>query len=145
MCGLAAVVGRSGADLRATIVQRMTDSLRHRGPDDTGFHCDEFAALGFRRLSILDLTPTGHQPMLTPEGDCAIVFNGEIYNYVELRSDLEKLGHVFRSTSDTEVLLRSYLVWGPECVQRLNGMWAFIISDRRRGIVFGSRPSHCEV
>lgn len=139
MCGLAAVVGRTGANVRAAIVHRMNDSLRHRGPDDTGFHCDDFAALGFRRLSILDLTPTGHQPMLTPEGDCAIVFNGEIYNYVELRSELEKLGHVFRSTSDTEVLLRSYLAWGSACVHRLNGMWAFIISDRRRRVVFGSR------
>jgi asparagine synthase (glutamine-hydrolysing) len=139
MCGLAAIVGHIDVRSRTEVVQRMTDALRHRGPDDDGVHYDEFASLGFRRLAILDLTPTGHQPMLTPAGDCAVVFNGEIYNYVELRDELEGLGHVFRSASDTEVLLHAYLQWGPDCVTRFNGMWAFIISDRRRGVVFGSR------
>jgi asparagine synthase (glutamine-hydrolysing) len=117
----------------------MTKVLQHRGPDDSGFEVSGPVGLGFRRLSILDLTPTGHQPMSTPDGQLTIVFNGEIYNYIELRKELAGRGHQFRSTGDTEVLLHAYLEWGRECLARLNGMWAFVIHDRARGVVFASR------
>jgi asparagine synthase (glutamine-hydrolysing) len=121
------------------IVRRMAEVIRHRGPDDSGEYVSGPIGFGFRRLSILDLTPSGHQPMSTPDGRFTIVFNGEIYNYRELRRELEAAGHVFRSTGDTEVLLHAYLQWGPDCLSRLNGMWAFLIHDRVRRVVFGSR------
>jgi asparagine synthase (glutamine-hydrolysing) len=139
MCGLAVILGRGGARVDPDVVERMTAILSHRGPDDSGTFMSETVGIGFRRLSILDLSPTGHQPMTTADGDVTIVFNGEIYNFVELRDALLALGHVFRSTGDTEVLLHAYLEWGPDCVSRFNGMWAFVIHDRRRGILFGSR------
>jgi asparagine synthase (glutamine-hydrolysing) len=117
----------------------MTDIVRHRGPDDTGLLIQGPVGLGFRRLSILDLSIAGHQPMQTDNGDISIVFNGEIYNYVELRKMLEAKGRRFRSSGDTEVLLNAYLEWGTDCLPQLNGMWAFIIHDRRRRLLFGSR------
>ncbi len=139
MCGLAGILSLDGEpDLRRPI-ERMTDSLIHRGPDDSGILIEGPLALGFRRLSILDLEMTGHQPMTSADGSCTIVFNGEIYNFPELRRELEGKGHVFRSTGDTEVLLNAYCEWGRDCLQKLNGMWAFLILDRRRQIVFGSR------
>ena len=120
-------------------VARMLATLHHRGPDDEGLYASGSAAFGFRRLSILDLSPAGHQPMSTPDGLVTIVFNGEIYNFLELRRDLELRGYVFRSRSDTEVLLNAYLEWGTGCVERLVGMWAFLIHDGRVGSLFGSR------
>ena len=120
-------------------VARMLATLHHRGPDDQGLYASGSAAFGFRRLSILDLSPAGHQPMSTPDGQVTIVFNGEIYNFLELRRDLELRGYVFRSRSDTEVLLHAYLEWGTGCVERLVGMWAFLIHDQRVGSLFGSR------
>ncbi len=117
----------------------MAASIEHRGPDDSGEYVVAGVGFSFRRLSILDLSPAGHQPMSTSDGQYTIVFNGEIYNYRELRRELQGFGHVFQSSGDTEVLLRAYVQWGAECVQRLNGMWAFMIHDRVRGIVFGSR------
>jgi asparagine synthase (glutamine-hydrolysing) len=102
-------------------------------------YLDQQVGFGFRRLSILDLSPTGHQPMASEDGQLVIVFNGEIYNYIELRDELRAAGFCFRSTSDTEVLLAAYRRWGPECLARLNGMWAFVIHDRRRGVLFGAR------
>jgi asparagine synthase (glutamine-hydrolysing) len=139
MCGLAGILSLDGrTDLRGPI-ERMTNSLVHRGPDDSGVLVENQLALGFRRLSILDLEQTGHQPMTSADGSCTLVFNGEIYNYLELRKDLEKRGYNFRSTGDTEVLLNAYCEWGRECLSKLNGMWAFLIYDRRRNIIFGSR------
>ena len=139
MCGITAVITLHGGTADASLVGRMADILRHRGPDDRGVYSDRGVALGFRRLSILDLSPSGHQPFLSDDGDLAIIFNGEIYNYVELRAELLARGHHFRSTGDTEVLLHAYQEWGRDCLPRLNGMWAFLIYDRRRGVVFGSR------
>ena len=139
MCGLIGIVGAKGATVDAAVVRRMSAILRHRGPDDDGTYITDSVGFGFRRLSILDLSPSGHQPMLGPGGDTVIVFNGEIYNYIELRNELESLGHRFHSTGDTEVLLHAYLQWGAGCLEKLNGMWAFLIYDRRRRIVFGSR------
>src|SRR5438067_955597 len=140
MCGFAVILQtNSGATELGPTVERMTEALRHRGPDDEGTYLSGRLAMGFRRLSILDTSSLGHQPMLSDDGEVALVFNGEIYNYVELRTELKALGHHFRSTGDTEVLLRAYLQWGKDCVHRFNGMWAFIVYDRRQRKLFGSR------
>ncbi len=128
-----------GATPDVAQLTRMTDAIRHRGPDDSGILVEGAVALGFRRLSILDLSPAGHQPMQGADGQVSIIFNGEIYNYVELREQLLALGHSFRSSGDSEVLLHAYLQWGRDCVTRLNGMWAFVIDDKRNGTLFGSR------
>ena len=139
MCGFGAVIGLNGAAADVRVVRRMADVLAHRGPDDAGFHSSANVAFGFRRLSILDLSQASHQPFVSDDGQLVMVFNGEIFNYVELRRELIALGHRFRSTGDTEVLLRSYQQWGRDCVRKFNGMWAFLIHDLRRGVVWGSR------
>src|SRR5439155_996159 len=139
MCGVAAVVMLDGCPAAAEIVSRMTKALAHRGPDDDGVHLSDSVALGFRRLSILDLTPSGHQPMSTRDGSVTIVFNGEIYNYIELRTELEARGRTFRSSGDTEVLFQAYCEWGAQCLPKLNGMWAFLVYDKHRQVIFGSR------
>lgn len=139
MCGFAGMVGLNGLPADKQAVARMTASLLHRGPDDGGFYESGSVGLGFRRLAILDLSPAAHQPMMSNEGDLVLVFNGAIVNYIEVRQELLSLGHMFRSTGDTEVLLHAYQQWGHDCVQKFNGMWAFLIYDRRRGCVFGSR------
>ncbi len=139
MCGFAGIVMLDGGRVDPQTLNRMTAVIRHRGPDETGFRVAGPVGFGFQRLSILDLSANGHQPMVTPDGSVAIVFNGEIYNYRELRRDLEARGHTFRSDGDTEVLLHAYCEWGTDCLAKLNGMWAFLIHDARRGTVFGSR------
>jgi asparagine synthase (glutamine-hydrolysing) len=139
MCGFAGIVALGGGTASEHTIRRMADVLRHRGPDDSGIYTSGAVALGFRRLSILDLSPSGHQPFESDDGTLALVFNGEIYNYLELRRELQALGHTFRSTGDTEVLLHAYTQWGRDCLPRLNGMWAFLLHDRRRGVLFGSR------
>ena len=137
MCGVAGFVGRGDvADLR-----RMNDALAHRGPDDEGTWIDASRGvfLGHRRLSIVDLGG-GHQPMWTEDGAIGVVFNGEIYNHVELRAELAALGCRFQSDhSDTEVLLHGYRTWGRAFTDRLNGMWAFALYDRPAGLLFCSR------
>lgn len=145
MCGIA---GFNWTDER--LVRAMTDSLRHRGPDDEGFFLDGEVSLGHRRLSIIDLSEKGRQPMeYERDGRRAIVtYNGEIFNYREVRRSLESNGYRFRSESDTEVILAAYLEWGPECVHRLNGMWGFALYDVAGGKLllsrdrFGEKPLH---
>ncbi len=161
MCGILGWIG-GDAQKSKEVFGEALDLLAHRGPDDRGIVEFPGILLGHRRLSILDLSMTGHQPMIDPESGAAIIFNGEIYNYLELRVDLEKLGHRFRSSSDTEVLLRALLQWGEKALGRLNGMWAFafweprmrrllLARDRfgvkplyfihgRRGLAFSSEP-----
>ena len=139
MCGIAVVIGLNGRSVERTAVERMAKSLFHRGPDDGGFYVEGAVGMGFRRLSILDLSEAGHQPMISQDGQYVLVFNGEIFNYVELREDLRQLGYQFRSSGDSEVLLAAYREWGRECLSRLNGMWAFVIYDRRNRRIFGSR------
>src|SRR5439155_8633288 len=121
------------------IVRRAVNSMSHRGPDDAGLQALGNVWLGHRRLSIIDLSPRGHQPMCDPHRRYWIVFNGEIYNYRELRGRLRRHGCEFQSDSDTEVILRAYEVWGEECLQRLNGMFAFAIWDNHDKTLFIAR------
>ncbi|MCW5798363.1 MAG: asparagine synthase (glutamine-hydrolyzing) [Nitrospira sp.] len=139
MCGIAVAIGLNGRPVERAAVERMAKSLLHRGPDDGGIYMDGPVGMGFRRLSILDLSEAGHQPMISQDGQYVLVFNGEIFNYVELRDELRKLGYQFRSSGDSEVLLAAYREWGRECLPKLNGMWAFVIYDRRHRRLFGSR------
>ena len=132
MCGIAGIVDHRGQIAAETVV-RMRDTLIHRGPDDMGLWMapSGMAGLGHRRLSILDLTEKGHQPMCDDSGQVALVYNGEVYNFASLRTELKALGHTFRSNTDTEVVLRAYLAWGIEAVGRLEGMFAMAIYDGR--------------
>ncbi len=133
MCGIAGFAGPDDVQRRLLAVRAMLASLVRRGPNSEGIQCWPNVALGHRRLAILDLSPAGHQPMLSEDGNIGVVFNGCIYNFLELRQELEQAGHQFRSRSDTEVLLRGYLEWGAdELVERLRGMYAFGIWDERR-------------
>ena len=139
MCGIAAIIGLEGRKVDAAALERMAFSLQHRGPDDKGIYINGSIGFGFRRLSILDLSPSGHQPKVSRDGKKVLVFNGEIYNYIELREELVALGHTFESNGDTEVLLAAYSEWGVDCLPKLNGMWAFLIYDVAENKVFGSR------
>lgn len=131
MCGLNGIValGSEGGKL-AERVERMNVALAHRGPDDGGVFSDDRVSLGHRRLSIIDLSNAGHQPMQSADGRYVIVFNGEIYNFRELRSELD---YPFRSHTDTEVLLAAWQTWGEKCIERLIGMFAFAVWDRMQG------------
>lgn len=120
------------------ILKDMADAIRHRGPDDEGYYLKENAALAHRRLSIIDLT-SGHQPMLNEDASIAVVYNGEIYNFLELKEALIKNGHVFRTHSDTEVLIHSYEEYGEECVKYFNGMFAFALLDLKKETLFLAR------
>ena len=179
MCGIFGIQSISGIPLNLEAVERATNTLRHRGPNDEGYllvntqtghtvlcsgretapglslpsiqSCSDQSfdlALGFRRLSILDLSPAGHQPMSSADGRFWIILNGEIYNYIELRNELKSYGHHFRSDTDTEVILAAYQQWGAECLLRFNGMWAFAIWDSLARELFlardrfGEKPLH---
>lgn len=139
MCGIAGIVRLDGAGVSPDHIARLTDLIAHRGPDDAGVHVDGHVGLGHRRLSIVDLSPAGHQPMPNGDGSLWIVFNGEIYNHEALRHELVALGHAFRSTTDTEVILAAYRQWGEDCVRRFEGMWAFAIWEPARQRLFCSR------
>jgi len=169
MCGIAGIINLDGRALNAYALRRMCDQIVHRGPDDEGYvlfgnesktflHCSGkdtvsdrplpeiesvqgvySAGFGFRRLSIIDLSVQGHQPMVSKDGRYVIVFNGEVYNYREIKNELEALGCNFSSKSDTEVVLQSYITWGPTCVLRFNGMWGLCIFDNQEQSMFASR------
>jgi asparagine synthase (glutamine-hydrolysing) len=128
MCGICGVVGIESTEVSEPIVRRMLASIIHRGPDEDGMLVSECAAVGVRRLSIIDL-PGGRQPIWNEDGTLAVVFNGEIYNFRQLRRELEALGHRFRTRADTEVVIHGYEAWGSECVQRLEGMFAFAVVE----------------
>ncbi|MBI4685913.1 MAG: asparagine synthase (glutamine-hydrolyzing) [Nitrospirae bacterium] len=176
MCGISAIFSFN-EKFDFSVIKKMTDTVRHRGPDDEGFalfyrnskprffagaetlpvcigsgyryspnnafpgkiESDCFAAFGHRRLSIIDLSPAGHQPMCTEDERYTIIYNGEIYNYLELRKELELLGQSFVSNSDTEVILNAYRYWGRDCLNRFNGMFAFIIFDKHHSKIFAAR------
>lgn len=139
MCGFIAVRMPEGATVSPRAVEKAARSIIHRGPDDEGFYYDNNVGFGFRRLSIIDLSDQSHQPFEDVDGRYVMVFNGEIYNYLELRDELIANGHTFRTSGDTEVLLTAFKEWGQDCVNRLNGMWAFIIYDKLAKELFGSR------
>ena len=134
MCGICGYIGIDSDQL----VKQMTAKLEHRGPDDYGYFSEGGVHLGHRRLSIIDLA-SGHQPMTSPDGALTIVYNGEIYNYKELRAELQTLGHQFHTTSDTEVLIRLYQEEGPRALQKLNGMFALAIYDHQKQELFLAR------
>jgi asparagine synthase (glutamine-hydrolysing) len=138
MCGIAGVLNLNGRPVEPTLLDRMIGRIRHRGPDECGTHTDKQVGLAHARLSIIDLA-SGGQPMHNEDKSVSIVFNGEIFNYVELRADLVRRGHRFRTQCDTEVILRLYEESGEECVRHLNGQWAFAIWDSRRERLFLSR------
>ncbi len=139
MCGILAILRFDGRPFDASLVERMRDTMLHRGPDDCGIVLSPPAALAHRRLSIIDLTGAGRQPMTNEDGSLVLVFNGEIYNYLELAADLKKRGHRFHSTSDTEVILHQYEEDGEACLEKLNGMFSFVLWDSRRRRLFAAR------
>jgi len=132
MCGIVGMV--SEVPIEPADLVRARDALAHRGPDGAGIWLDAERRVGLahRRLSILDLSSAGDQPMTTAEGTLWVTYNGEMYNFLELRAELEALGHPFRSRTDTEVVLRAYLQWGDQCVRRFRGMFALGLWDARR-------------
>lgn len=138
MCGFIGVFNLNGEPVKERLLIEMRDAMTHRGPDDEGIYLSGPVGLGFRRLSIIDLS-TGHQPMSNAGGTVWIVFNGEIYNYMELRESLKKKGRNFRTTSDTEVILHLYELYGEGCVDYLNGMFSFVIWDEEKKEVFAAR------
>lgn len=142
MCGIAGIYDLSGQPVSLAQVQRMTDALVHRGPDGQGQLAEENLGLGHRRLAVIDLTPAAAQPMASGSGHCVLVYNGEVYNFQSLRAELQALGYRFHSTSDTEVVLNAYEVWGERCVERFNGMFAFAIWDRRSRQLFLARDRY---
>ncbi len=176
MCGIAGIIKLNNSSINLPEnIRLMTQTIRHRGPDDEGFmlcsedeltaagstdtpkdvweadyqHCpkkninelnENFSlAFGHRRLSIIDLSPAGHQPLCSGDGSLWITFNGELYNYLELKEELKIKGHYFKTNTDTEVVLNAYREWGNGCLSRFNGMWAFVIYDRSKNELFGSR------
>ena len=166
MCGIVGIIDKTGIS-EINLIKKMNDSLKHRGPDDEGYlvynsqekvplllsgddsvvkhkHIDTYKGkanilLGHRRLSIIDTSPMGHQPMGSEDFKTWVVFNGEIYNYIELRGELKHLGYNFQTGTDTEVLLKAYQEFGVNCTEKFNGMWAFAILDLERNILFFSR------
>jgi len=139
MCGIAGILNIKKGPIDKNIIDRMVKIQKHRGPDDEGTYFDDTIAMGHCRLSIIDLSQNAHQPMSNEDNTKWIVFNGEIYNYVELRKELEGYGHKFKSASDTEVILHAYEQWQEDALGHFNGMWAFVIWDSRTRDLFASR------
>lgn len=138
MCGICGIFDRSGSQIDSDCLERMIEAIHHRGPDGDGRYVDLEIGLGHRRLSIIDVSG-GAQPIENEDGTLQIVFNGEIYNFIELRKELENLGHVFRTRSDTEVIVHAYEQWELDCVKRFNGIFAFAIWDGNKRELFLAR------
>lgn len=142
MCGIAGIFNLDAAPVDLTVLKAMTEAIAHRGPDGEGFFVDGGLGLGHRRLAILDLTAAADQPMTTPDGRYTLVYNGEVYNFRELRKELEKLGHRFRSTGDTEVVLYALAEWGEGALARFNGMFAFAFWDNKHRTLLLARDRY---
>ena len=139
MCGITGIFDtRGGGDIDRAVLQRMNDSQVHRGPDEGSLHIEPGVGLGHRRLSIIDIA-TGQQPLFNEDGSVVVIFNGEIYNYQQLIPELQALGHVFHTKSDTECIVHAWESWGEECVKRFRGMFAFALWDRNRQTFFMAR------
>ena len=135
MCGIAGITNFSGQTPSEDLLKLMTDVIEHRGPDGSGAYISGGIAFGHRRLSIIDLAG-GHQPMTTSDDRVTITYNGEIYNFPELREELKALGYQFKTSGDTEVILQAYHAWGPKSVERIRGMFAYAIHDKQNNEVF---------
>lgn len=139
MCGICGIINFNNQVINKDPIHEMMKRMKHRGPDDEGIYLHNNIGFGFVRLSIIDLSYAGHQPMSSPYDRYTIIFNGEIYNYIEIRKDLELKGYIFRTKTDTEVLLNSYIEWGSDCLNKFNGMFAFAIYDKKNGVIFIAR------
>lgn len=142
MCGIAGIIHFDQKQVRETELAAMMREIKHRGPDDEGSFTDGSLGLGFVRLSIIDLSRAGHQPMFSHDERYVMIFNGEIFNYIELREELTAKGYSFRTKTDSEVLLTAYQEWGEGMLHRLNGMWALVIYDRQERTLFGARDRY---
>ena len=136
MCGIAGIFNLNGEPASPNILKKMTDAIAHRGPDGEGHYTDGFVGLGHRRLAIIDLSPAGHQPMISANHQFVLSYNGEVYNFRELRIELERLGHHFYSQTDSEVVLNAWIEWGEDCVYRFNGMFAFSVWDKQKKTLY---------
>ena len=141
MCGICGVVNFDRSPVNPADLRTMMSSMKHRGPDDEGIYVDNNVGFGHVRLSILDLSEAGHQPMFFRDNQYCITYNGEIFNYLELRSELSSK-YEFETNTDTEVVLASYIEWGEKCLDKFNGMWAFAIHDRRTNQIYLSRDRY---
>ena len=141
MCGIAGILSLKNSQINKNELENLKNSLSHRGPDGTGVYISEDHKLGFghTRLSIIDLSDNSSQPMSYDNGRYCITYNGEIYNFLDLKKELEAIGYKFRSSGDTEVILASYKHWGEKCNLKFNGMWSFAIWDNKNKEVFISR------
>jgi len=139
MCGIAGIFNLDDQLVEETLLKKMGDILKHRGPDDAGIFVNTGLGFAHQRLSIIDLSSAGHQPMHSSDGMLTIVYNGEIYNYLELRAELIQLGQSFKSNTDTEVILNAYSHWGDDCLKKLNGMFSFCIWNERKKQLFCAR------
>ena len=142
MCGITGFINLNGAPASSVILKKMTDKIAHRGPDGEGQWGEGNVGIGHRRLAILDLSPAGHQPMSTEDNRFVISYNGEVYNFSELRTELEALGHRFYSRTDTEVVLKSFAQWGRDSLGKFNGMFAFAVWDRVGKQLFFARDRY---
>ena len=142
MCGITGILNLDGKPVSSVVLRKMTDAIAHRGPDGEGFYTDNGLGLGHRRLAIIDLSPAGHQPMVTKDGRYVLSYNGEIYNFQELRIELEACGYQFHSRTDTEVVLYAYAQWGEKALERFNGMFAFAIWDKQERELFLARDRY---
>jgi len=142
MCGICGIINFNNDPVNENQIRNMMQVQKHRGPDDDGFFIKNNIGLGFVRLSIIDLSSAGHQPMFSNDGTYVAVYNGEIFNYIELREELKQKGYHFKTDTDTEVLINSYKEWGVECLNKFNGMWAFAIYDTANKHIFFSRDRY---
>ena len=139
MCGICGIVFNDREQkVEQNTLKKMSDVITHRGPDDEGFYINQHVGLAMRRLSIIDLS-TGKQPISNEDGQIWIVFNGEIYNHKDIRTELESKGHQFKTKTDTEAIVHAYEEYGESCVQKLNGMFTFAIWDNRKKTLFLAR------
>jgi asparagine synthase (glutamine-hydrolysing) len=142
MCGIVGIVNLNNELVPKSDIRRAADSIAHRGPDDSGVMVWQQVAFGHRRLSIIDLSDAGHQPMSNEDDTIWIIYNGEVYNYQKLRAQLEQEGHIFKSETDTEVIIHLYETYGPRCVEFLNGMFAFAIYDQNKRQILVARDRY---
>ena len=138
MCGICGMVNFNGNHVNPADIERMMSLIKHRGPDDDGFFIDKNVGLGNVRLSIIDLSAAGHQPMFSQDRRYCLTYNGEVYNYLELKEALKEK-YSFHTRTDTEVVLNAYIEWGPGCLQKFNGMFSFAVYDTQTGELFVAR------